>query len=79
MAASWRTTAADFGLREERSHFPFFSVDAVRAKHAKGIAVVSANNRFDLLRSHESLIVKYGRFSGVNAESRAALASGRFD
>ena len=37
---------------------------AVRAEHVEGIAVVSAGDRFDLLRSHESLIVKYGRFPG---------------
>jgi hypothetical protein len=39
----------------------------MRSQHAKGIAVVAANYRFNLVDTHENLIFQYGRFSAAIA------------
>jgi len=52
--------------------------DGVRPEDAKGIPVISADDRFNLFSSHANLIIKYGRFLRGNAQSELHLHSGGF-
>ena len=74
------TTSADSACgrnaRTSQRAWPLLLPHAVRAEDAESVAVISADYRFDIFSSHESLIVKYGRFLAGNAQSRAACAPG---
>src|ERR1035438_2913588 len=61
---------ADFLFDLDRPHFPTAFV-LVRTEDPKGVAGMSAYDRFDVLCIHE-LINKYGRFLVRTAESRAS-------
>ena len=79
-AASVNQNLGRFRLGEERADLPSglsaLLADAVRPENAKGIPVISANDRFNLFHSHESLIIKYGRFLAGIAQSGTASAPG---